>query len=41
MLRDAGQAMYPAISDGTAPYRFAQPPDGEPAEASYTGGTTA
>lgn len=41
LLREAGQAMYAAKSDGKARYRFAQPPQGEPAEASYTGDTTA
>jgi diguanylate cyclase (GGDEF)-like protein len=40
LLREAGQARYAAKSDGKARYRFSQP-DGDPAEASYTGDTTA
>jgi diguanylate cyclase len=41
LLRQAGQAMYAAKAEGKARYRFAQPPEGEPAEPSYTGDTTA
>jgi diguanylate cyclase (GGDEF)-like protein len=41
LLREAGQAMYAAKSDGKGCYRFARSDEGDPAATSYTGDTTA
>jgi diguanylate cyclase (GGDEF)-like protein len=40
LLREAGQAMYAAKSDGKGRYRFADPVHGETGPGPYTGGTT-